>query len=273
MKSYFQHKALKRVPTPVLDATGKAILKGVDRAVAQRWDRALDRAAKAKGETLDERLKSVSKSFSRELTSLGAATGVAAAAPGLGTPAALSMLMAEVGWFAFRATDLIMTIGAVYGRVDSSPEERRAWVLSVLAFGEQAAEEFALLLDELDRSVAIRSGQVGAVIAGVLQGDVATIDVFRRINAALAARVVAKYGSRRGLVALGKLLPFGIGAAVGGTANWALSRALTSQTRRFFDGYHLLLPPPPPPSLPPPPSINGSTLPPSIEAGRSPHVE
>ena len=69
------------------------------------------------------------------------------------------------------------------------------------------------------------------------------------------------------------LLPFGIGAAVGGTANWALSRALTSQTRRFFDGYHLLVPPPPPPSLSPPPSINGSTLPPSIEAGRPPHVE
>lgn len=254
VKSYVQRKALERAPAPVLEAAGKAIVKAVDRAVEARWDQALARAEAAEGETLDERLRSVSKAFSLELTTLGAATGAAAAAPGLGTAGAVSMLVAEVSWFGLRATDQIMTVGALYGRVDSTAEERRAWVLSVLAFGEQAAEEFANLLGEVDRSVTVRSGKVGAVLAGIMQGDAATVDTLRRINSALAARVVAKYSSRKGIAALGKLLPFGIGAVIGGSANWVLSRALTAQSRRFFDGYHLLVTPPPPRSVPPPPS-------------------
>jgi hypothetical protein len=262
VKSYVQRKALDRVPAPVLEAGGRAVVKAVDTAVERRWDKARQRAAEAKGETLDERLRSVTKSISRELTSLGAATGAAAAAPGFGTAGALSMLTAELGWFGFRATDHIMTVGALYGRVDSTAEERRAWVLSVLAFGEQAADEFAVLVGQIDHEVAERSGKVGALFAGIVQGDVATIDTLRRINTSLAARVVARYGSRRGVATLARLLPFGVGAAVGGVGNWALSRALTTQARRFFDGYHLLVVPPPPrrgaPPLPSPSAALGS---------------
>ncbi|MCP3989081.1 MAG: EcsC family protein [Actinomycetia bacterium] len=252
MNSYVHRKAFERAPAPLLDAAGRAILAAVDRAVDQRWDRALVRAHEASGETLDERLKAVTKTLSRELVSLGAATGAAAAAPGLGTAGAVSMLVAEVGWFGLRATDQIMTIGALYGRVESTPDERRAWVLSVLAFGEQAAEEFVNLLGEVDHEVAMRSGKVAVVLAGIMQGDKATVDTLRRVNTMLAARVMAKYGSNRGMVTLGRLLPFGVGAVIGGGVNWTLSRALTRQSRRFFDGYHLLVTPPPPRLLPPP---------------------
>lgn len=250
VKSYLQRKALERVPAPVLDAVGKAILKAVDAAVEGRWDVALTRAERATGDSIDARVKSITTSFSRELTGLGAATGMAAAVPGLGTASAISILTAEVGWFAFRATDLVMTIGAVYGHTDATVEERRAWVLSVLAFGEQAAEEFSELLHGISNDVTIRSGQVGAVVAGVLQGDVATVDALRRINTTLAAHVASRYGSRKGVAFLGKLLPFGVGAVVGGGANWALSRGLTYQTRKFFDHYHLVVVPPPPTGLP-----------------------
>ncbi|MEM9614138.1 MAG: EcsC family protein [Actinomycetota bacterium] len=274
IKSYVQRKALERLPAPVLDAAGKAVLKAVDSAVEQRWEDALERAANAAGETIDERVKSVHKSFSRELTGIGAATGAAAAFPGLGTASAVSILAGEVGWFAFRATDLVMTLGAVYGHTDATVEERRAWVLSVLAFGDKAAEEFAVLLQGVSRDTAIRSGKVGAVVAGMLQGDVATVDALRRINTTLAAQVMSRYGSRKGIAFIGKLLPFGVGAVVGGGANWALTRALSHQTRKFFDGYHLVVVPPPPAALPPPPAElpvapTASTPPPPTVAGES----
>ncbi|MEM8924019.1 MAG: EcsC family protein [Actinomycetota bacterium] len=246
VRNYMQRKALERLPNPVLDVIGKAILRGVDAAVDQRWEAALDRAAKADGDTLDDRVQSAASAFSREITSVGAATGAAAAVPGLGTASAVSILAAEVGWFAFRATDLIMTVGALYGHTNSTPEERRAWVLSVLAFGEEAAEEFAELLKGVNSDVTVRTGKVGTVMAGVLQGDVVTVDALRRINTTLAAQVASRYGSRKGAAWLGRLLPFGIGAVVGGTANWALVRGLRHQTITFFDGYHLVVPPPPP---------------------------
>ncbi len=269
-KEYLQRKATEKVvqklPAPVLDALGNAMLKGVDKAVTTRWDRALDKAAKAEGATVDARAKSVTRSFVRELTSLGAATGATAAAPGLGTASAASVMVADMGWFALRTTDLIMTIGAVHGRTDASPEERRAWVLAILAFGENAAKEFAELATELGiatagaRATAGRE-RMGALVAGAAGGDVATVDALRKLNASLAVRVTERWGTRAGAESVGKLLPFGIGAVVGGSANWALTRAVGVQARRFFSQYHLLVVPPPP-SLPPPPTADAPALPP-----------
>lgn len=269
-KEYLQRKATEKVvqklPAPVLDALGKAMLKGVDKAVTTRWDRALDKAARAEGATVDARAKSVTRSFVRELTSLGAATGATAAAPGLGTASAASVMVADMGWFALRTTDLIMTIGAVHGRTDASPEERRAWVLAILAFGENAAKEFAELATELGiatagaRATAGRE-RMGALVAGAAGGDVATVDALRKLNASLAVRVTERWGTRAGAESVGKLLPFGIGAVVGGSANWALTRAVGVQARRFFSQYHLLVVPPPP-SLPPPPTADAPALPP-----------
>ena len=270
-RDYLQRKAAARIPAPVLDAAGKAVLKGVDKAVTERWDAARQRALRAEGSDLDAKVKSVAKSFSRELVALGAATGAAAAAPGIGTASAVSVLGAEIGWFAFRSTDLIMTIGALHGHVDSSPEERRAWVLSILAFGENAADEFTALAGEMERDLVIRGERIGALVTSVAGSDVATVDALRRMNATLASKVLGKYGSRKGMASVGKLLPFGIGAVVGGSANWAMSRTTSSQARRFFRDYRpiqeswppppLTSPPPPPPPPPPVAAIESSERP------------
>ncbi|MEM7276445.1 MAG: hypothetical protein AAF547_25455, partial [Actinomycetota bacterium] len=217
----------------------------------------------------------------RELTMVGAASGAVAATPGLGTSAAASALVADLGWFATRATDLIMTIGAVHGYTNSTLEERRAWVLSVLAFGEEAADQFVSLVDEFGSGGAgsvIGGERVSARLAGLAGGDAATLDALRRINTSLATSLISRYGSRRSLLAVGKLLPFGVGAAVGASANYGLIRVVGSQSGRFFDVYRVLRPvsgtapglpqPPAPPvrpdgaPLPNPDAVRGAPPPP-----------
>lgn len=245
-KRYIQRKAIERVPTPALDAVGKAVLVAVDKAVEDRWERALRVADGAEGDTIDERVRSISKSFRRELSAMGAASGAVAAAPGLGTAAAASALAADLGWFAMRATDLIMAIGAVNGHTESTVDERRAWVLAVLAFGEDAANQFSALLTDIDAGSLVGGERISARLAGLAGGDAATLDALRRINTSLATTVVTKYGSRRSILAVGKLLPFGVGAVIGGTANYGLIRVVGSHANRFFAGYRALLPPPPP---------------------------
>lgn len=249
-KRYIQRKAIERIPNPALDAVGKAVLVAVDKAVEDRWERAVRVAEEAEGDTFDERLRSINKTFRRELSAMGAASGAVAAAPGLGTAAAASALAADLGWFAMRATDLIMTVGAVHGHTESTAEERRAWVLSVLAFGEDAANQFSALLADIDAGSLVGGERVSARLAGLAGGDAAKLDALRRINASLATSVVTKYGSRRSIVAVGKLLPFGIGAIIGGTANYGLIRVVGSQADRFFFEYRGLLPPPPQPGQP-----------------------
>ena len=44
--------------------------------------------------------------------------------------------------------------------------------------------------------------------------------VLQRINQRVGTTILTKYGTKRGGVALGKLIPFGIGAAIGGTFNF-----------------------------------------------------
>ena len=197
-----------------MSSLAESLLGGVDRAVELRWDDALRRAATVPGADVAARVKHVTDAFARELGLLGGATGAAAAVPGPGTVASLTASFAEVGWFTLRLADMILTIAALHGHDRAAVEERRAWVLSVLAFGDGAAKGFTDL-----------AGSVGK------SGPSAA---WRMINNRLRRRVVSRLGTRFGATRAGRLLPLGIGAAVGGTANYVAVRAVARQADRFF---------------------------------------
>ena len=241
-RNYLQTKALENIPGPALDALGKGVLKAVDTAVDRRWDNALAFADEAEGDDVEQRVKSIIRRFKRELTVVGAATGAVAAAPVVGTAAAASALGADLAWFSMRATDLIMAIGAAYGHRESTIEERRAWVLAVLAFGDDAGSQFTTLLQSIEGSQVVAGDGIGGKVAGMFSGDAATMEALRRINTSLAAQVATKYGTRRSVLAIGKLLPFGIGAVVGGTANYSFVRVVGKQSKKFFAETALALP-------------------------------
>ncbi len=226
LKRRAQQKAVQRalksgvIPDSVMLAAGNALVEAIDRAVTRRWTRALTKAAATHG-TTDERVAEVAKGFRNELTALGAAAGAAAATPGIGTAAAAGALGTELGWFGLRAADLIMTIAAIHGHTNATVEERRAWVLSLLAFGESAATEFSALANRMDVSPHTTGVRV-------------PLELLERINTQVAGNVLTKFGTRRGMLTVGKLLPFGVGAVVGGGANLAMITKLSRDTHAFF---------------------------------------
>ena len=59
-------------------------------------------------------------------------------------------------------------------------------------------------------------------------------ETVRAINKVLGKNFVTKYGTRQGIVVLGKLVPLGIGAVIGGTANGLLSQGVISASNRAF---------------------------------------
>lgn len=197
-------------------------MAGVDKAVDTRWDHALRVAHETTGLTTTERVKEVTTLLGRELAMVGAATGAAAALPITGTGTAIATGVGELGWFTMRSADLILAIAAIHGYSQETIEQRRAWVLSILVFGDGAAGGFNRLAAELGRGLGTH-GTRGLSAAGL-----------RSINGALGRMVISKYGRRRGIVAAGTALPFGIGAAVGGTANYAMVRTLAHQADNFF---------------------------------------
>jgi hypothetical protein len=198
------------------------MLATIDDVSANRWDAAKARAAELPDGVRPERVDALTKTFARELGAAGAAAGAAAAAPTVGTAATMAATVSELAWFTGRAGDLVLTIAALHGRDDPSVDERRAWVLAVLIYGSSARDGF---------SRAVNEATIGMNVVADGRIPVATIQMANRI---MARSFVRSYGKRRGLAALGRLIPIGIGAAVGGTTNYLAVRALARHADQFF---------------------------------------
>ena len=61
-----------------------------------------------------------------------------------------------------------------------------------------------------------------------------SLTTLQTANRVMARSLLRRYGSRRGLIALGRALPIGIGAAIGGSANYLAIRSLARHADEFF---------------------------------------
>jgi hypothetical protein len=210
-----------RVRNPLPDV-GAKVLSVVDRAVENRWESAQRRARDVAH--LDRRaaVREVSASIRRELIATGAASGAAAAMPGVGTAVTAASLGGDLVVATVRLSELILTVGAIHGHHGAPVEERRLWVLSVLAFGDGASEAVRRIAAETAKG----SGRTSTARVSV--------EVLRRVNRSLAKTVLAKYGRTRGMLAIGKLFPFGVGAAIGAGGNAMLVRTVARSADRFM---------------------------------------
>lgn len=221
---------------PLKGVPGRAVLAVVDKAVATRWDDAVRAAREAPGASPDERAAAIAKQFTRQLAGLGAAAGGTAALPGVGTIAAIGTTTAELAAFAFRASEMVLAIGAAHGHTAAGVEQRKAWVLSVLAFGDEAAHGYSTIVSSLGGAKALAASQGGS-------------GWFQTVNRYLGRKLIARFGAREGAAALGRLLPFGIGAAFGGGTNFFMARGIARDATRLFRQLPTdlgALPPPPP---------------------------
>lgn len=209
-----------RLPDPARRA-GEVVLQAVDTAVTKRWDRAVLVATEVAG-PVEDRVARIVRTYVREMSAVGAVAGAAAAVPGAGAITLVGTAAIELGWFATRTGDLILAVAAAHGHTGATVEERRAWVLSVLAFGEAAPSGFTRVAGELGKGLGRRATER------------IPAETLRAVNRALGRTVVTKYGTKRGAVTLGRALPFGIGAAIGGGANYAFARAIAGHADRFF---------------------------------------
>lgn len=200
------------------DEVARTILDAVHRAAETRWEPARRRADALAGATHEDRLAELRRQMRKELVPLGAATGAVAAVPGVGTVTASGVLLADLGWMAVRNADVIFTIAALHGRNEAEVEERTAWVLAVLVFGDDAATKFGELASELTRKAVTTAG----------------LTSMKAMNKALARRIFKSWGKKKAAKMMGRLLPFGIGAVVGGTTSYLDVKALVTASDRFF---------------------------------------
>jgi hypothetical protein len=159
--------------------------------------------------------------YRASLAGTGAAVGAAAAVPGVGTGAAVALAGGEVLSTLELTALFALSLAQVHGvRIDEL-ERRRTLVIGMLLGGGGA---------ETIVKISERSGRHWAkqIVHGI------PVARLKQINKVLGKNFVTKYGTKQGIVVLGKVVPFGIGAIIGGGANLALAEGTIRASRVAF---------------------------------------
>jgi hypothetical protein len=175
-------------------------------------------------------VRQLERRYVAAVVGIGAASGGAAALPGVGTATALASGAAEITAFVSATGMYVLALSELHAVPVSDPQLRRALVLGVL----------------------VGSSGTRAITGATGERDVRWAEVINRpdnrgkiagINSRLAHLLVTRFGARQGALLVGRALPLGIGAGVGAAGNAALARAAITAARRAFG--------PPPDGFPP----------------------
>ena len=216
-------------PTVVGRPVAEQLVEAIDKAVETRWAAAQERARELPGLDREQRVEALTSKIRRELGAAGAASGGTAAIPGIGVGAVTATFAVELGWSTMRLADLILTIAAIHGHDRADIDERRMWVLSILTYRDGAAG----MLAKLAADVGETSSRAGAKRL--------TTKSVKRINATMGRAVVAKYGARRGAAALGRAVPFGVGAVLGYGMNTRAVSMTAKHAHAFFTEFPITI--------------------------------
>ena len=146
------------------------------------------------------------------------AGAVAVAGPAVGVPAAVADLMA----FTEASVLYVLSVAEVHDLHPEDIERRRLLVMAVM-LGDAAA-------GAMNKAVA----KIGPHWAKQIVKAI-PMEAINGINKVLGPRFVTKYGTQQGVLVLGKQLPLGIGAALGGTGNHLIGRSIVRSARTVFD--------------------------------------
>jgi hypothetical protein len=212
-------------PSPEESASGRRIVALLDKAVALQTPLVRKNIARARQRqpegTPGQAVRALERMHFSRMTSAGATIGATAAAPGFGTSVALALSAGEVlSSFEFGAL-FALSLAGIHGVPIDDLERRRAIVMGVLLGGSGSATI---------QTFAERTGPHWArqAVAKV------PAETLRRMNRVLSRNFITKYGTKQGVIVLGRVAPFGFGAVIGGGMGAALAGTVVKAGRYAF---------------------------------------
>lgn len=189
------------------------------------WSQAGDRRTKLRNSGRDgspaAAIRLAEKQYLAAVASMGAGVGAAAAAPGVGTGIGLIASTAELGGNLQATAMFVLTLAYIHDVPIDDLEYRRALLTAVL-LGNSGTKVI--------EKVAGRTGPhwAKAMISGVPRESI------RAVNRVLGRNFVTLYGTKEGILVLGKAVPFGLGAAIGGVGNGVMGGLTVRAARKAF---------------------------------------
>ncbi len=147
--------------------------------------------------------------------------------PGVGMAAALRLSGAETVGFLEATALFAQSVTEVHGIALEDPERSRTLVMALIlgAPGTQLVKQLA--------------GQAaGGQARSAFWGEMVTASLPKQVVSGIGGKVrdqfIKRFAARQGASVLGRALPFGIGAAVGGLGNHALGKKVVQASREGF---------------------------------------
>ncbi len=158
----------------------------------------------------------------------GAAVGATSAIPAVGTIASIALSTAETAGFLEASALFAQSVTEVHGFAVTDPERARTLVMTMILGG--AGSE---LVEQL-------AGEVVGVAPARAKfwGELVTKSIPKSGVAPVAKQVrtffIKKFAATEGAGILGRAIPFGIGAVIGGAGNHFLGRRVVTSSRTAF---------------------------------------
>ncbi len=184
-----------------------------------------------------EILKELDRRYVATVTVTSAGVGASAAIPGVGIPLALGLGVADLLFFYETSALYVLAVAELHG-VEVRDPERAQPLVSGMLLGQKSQSQVSMLV--LAAAGAGRIDQARSVAANALPkgwGEVLTQqlpDSALAPVAALIARQALKQSAKFGAGTLGKTIPFGVGAVVGGVGSFVFGRDVVKAARLAF---------------------------------------
>lgn len=178
--------------------------------------------------TPEQVLRTLELRYLAAVTTGGALVGASAAIPAVGTGTSIALSAVETGGFLEASTLFAQSVSELHGvKVDDA--DRSSALVMALILGSAGTDLVRQLAGEVTGTSPGRRAFWGDLVTKQLPK--AAVD---RIGDQLRKRFLARFGATQGASVLGRAIPFGIGAVVGGAGNNILGRQIVRGARDAF---------------------------------------
>jgi hypothetical protein len=205
-------------------SVGELVRTGLSKALDLQHPIAVDNVSRLRRvhptKTPAELVSYVDKVYLSAVTFTGFGAGAAAAIPNgwLQVPIAAADLLT----FLEASVLYTLSVAEIHGLHTEDLERRRALVLTALIGNSASA---AALAGVLDKTVPYWGKQIVKAVPR---------EAIKAINKLLGPRFVTLYGSRQGVLVLGKQIPAFIGAGIGAAGNALFGRGVIEATKKLL---------------------------------------
>jgi hypothetical protein len=162
------------------------------------------------------------------VTTGGALVGVTAAIPAVGTIASIALSTAETAGFLEASALFAQSVTEVHGIAVTDPERARTLVMTMI-LGSAGSDLVEQLASEVVGVGPARSAFWGELVTKNLPKS-ALGSVARRLRSFF----LKKFAANEGAGIIGRAIPFGVGAVIGGVGNHFLGRRVVTSARSAF---------------------------------------